>query len=204
MKMNKFPIHLPPAPMRGNKELVLALPPDDWALELKINGDRALIFHHPNGQWDIYSRHGRPLPVVRNSHNLMKLVKNLPVGWAVEGEWLSCSDIFFVFDVIWAPVNSQQEMDVIPGRQTSHTYDFRREVVRIAVDLMDNPSVFIMPRVNSNFVRAYEHWRKWPFAEGVVAKRRNSSYVASFGNTQQTSDWIKFRYNYEITNSLSE
>jgi len=39
--------HYPPAPMKTSKEDILSLPPDDWVLDLKMNGDRVLTFVQP-------------------------------------------------------------------------------------------------------------------------------------------------------------
>jgi len=49
-QVSKIEYYYPPAPREASKA-IFNYPPDDWRMELKMNGDRALLFEQPTGDY---------------------------------------------------------------------------------------------------------------------------------------------------------
>src|SRR5215467_1507877 len=89
----------PPAPAAGPAG-ILALPPDDWALEPKIDGIRVIWL---DGQ--PFTRQGTLLSTAKRSVCLRKLLSDIP--YPLDGEWVPDANTFHVFDL----PNSQLDYD---------------------------------------------------------------------------------------------
>ncbi len=89
----------PPAPAAGPAG-ILSLPPDDWALEPKIDGIRVIWL---DGQ--PFTRQGTLLSASKRPGWLRKLLADIP--FPLDGEWVPDADTFYVFDL----PNSQLDYD---------------------------------------------------------------------------------------------
>src|SRR5262245_30640197 len=81
----------PPAPAPGPASL-LQLPPDDWALEPKIDGIRVIWMDgHP------FARQGGLLSASKGACRLSILLAGIP--HTLDGEWVPAWDAYFIFDL---------------------------------------------------------------------------------------------------------
>src|SRR5262245_28828713 len=81
----------PPAPASGPASL-LKLPPDDWALEPKLDGIRVIVL---GGR--IFTRQGTLLHSSKGAAALAKIVAGIP--WTLDGEWVMSTGEFHLFDL---------------------------------------------------------------------------------------------------------
>src|SRR5215510_3417405 len=81
----------PPAPAAGPVSL-LQLPPDDWALEPKIDGIRVIwLDGRP------FVRQGGLLSASKGASRLSILLADIP--HTLDGEWVPAWDAYFIFDL---------------------------------------------------------------------------------------------------------
>ena len=181
----------PPAPAAGPASLLL-LPPDDWALEPKIDGIRVLwIQRRP------FTRQGTPLSPSKGAYRLSQILSQ--VKQTLDGEWLPACDEFVVFDLPDCPLD----------------YDARRlvlvKVLLGAVNEMDVsrleeatvqslttcvPHVRLVASYNANFPTVYAGLKRQD-AEGIVLKRRKSLYAKQKRSGVESRDWLKRRFAWD-------
>src|SRR5436853_7751909 len=86
----------PPAPVPGPASM-LQLPPDEWALEPKIDGIRVIWW---NGR--PFTRHGGLLTSNKGAERLTQILVKIP--HTLDGEWVPAGDTFFAFDLPDCPL----------------------------------------------------------------------------------------------------
>ena len=170
----------PPAPAAGPAG-ILALPPDDWALEPKIDGIRVIWL---DGQ--PFTRQGTLLTASKGSVRLRKLLADIP--YPLDGEWVSDEGAFYVFDL----PNSQLD------------YDSRRVALNLALGVsndalgaMSVDTYFAGVRLVASFTggqfpQVYAALRG--HVEGVVLKRRRAPYAKQMCPGVECRDWLKRRF----------
>src|SRR5580765_40333 len=157
----------PPAPAAGPAS-ILQLPPDDWALEPKIDGVRVIwLDGHP------FTRHGGLLTTGNGAERLIHILAKIP--HTLDGEWVQAWETFFAFDLPECPVDYD-------GRRSALT-----EILSVAIDDTTNAVVaaFSVATASAhvrlvisciaNFPEVYADL-KGRGAEGVVLKRPRALY----------------------------
>lgn len=199
--LGRIPHHIPPAPMRGARDYMMDLEfsrASGWTIEAKMDGDRVVIYKHPDGTTDILTRRGLPLSEGRGGARVAELVQPFPTGMCLEGEWVKGLDTLYLFDLLW---------DVpIPGRcvcMWKSEQAGRRAWLMWRVGQYAGPNVQCMPSELHDFEGAYYRWQSMPGCEGVVVKRRTSHYEGSMVGTGITSRaWLKWRYAWDTNPAL--
>jgi ATP-dependent DNA ligase len=184
----------PPAPAAG-PEALLQLPPDDWALEPKIDGIRVIwLDGRP------YTRHGNLLTTGKGATRLTEILAR--IANTLDGEWVPAWDAFFAFDL---PDNLAD-------------YDERRSALARLLGLADGDAALEPPPVGKvavpalatsiagvrlvasltagRFRQVYASL-KTHGAEGVVLKRRRSSYPKQTRPGVECRDWLKRRFRWD-------
>src|SRR5262245_14541344 len=178
----------PPAPAAGPASL-LQLPPDDWALEPKIDGIRVIWM---DGR--PFVRRGGLLSASKGASRLSMLLADIP--HTLDGEWVPAWDAFFIFDL----------------PDCSLEYDGRRselaEICNVVIGSA-SPQVGSAPTLAFNTslsrVRVVASYTAGHFpqvyaglqghgAEGVVLKRRRAQYTKHNRTGVETRDWLKRRF----------
>jgi len=158
----------PPAPAPGPASL-LELPPDDWALEPKIDGIRVIIL-----AGEPFTRLGSPLSPGKGAARLRQLVAGIPD--TLDAEWVPATSTLHVFDL----------------PDADGDYDERRYLVYDLVEAWKSGSLLFVESFVGNFPQLYESLRGR--AEGVVLKRRGSLYTKQPRTHMETRDWLKRRF----------
>jgi ATP-dependent DNA ligase len=159
----------PPAPAPGPASL-LVLPPDDWAMEPKVDGIRVIIV-----AGEPFTRQGSPLSLGKGAALLRKLVAGIPE--TLDAEWVPGDGEFYLFD--------------LPDHPGS--YDDRRRAM-IEIEERRIPRLHLMASYTCNFPNIYKIVNRDNFAEGVVLKRRHSLYTKQARSNTETRDWLKRRF----------
>jgi ATP-dependent DNA ligase len=163
----------PPAPAPGPASL-LSLPPDDWAMEPKIDGIRVIIV-----AGEPYTRQGTVLSAGKGVRHLRTLVEGIPE--TLDAEWVPSELELYLFD--------------LPDH--SGTYDERR-LAMTEIDGRHIRHVHLVASYAVNFPQWYETWRRNPtLTEGVVLKRRHSLYTKQARSNTETRDWLKHRFAWD-------
>jgi ATP-dependent DNA ligase len=181
----------PPAPAAGPTS-ILSLPPDDWALEPKIDGIRVIwLDGFP------FTRQGTLLSPSKGADRLTQLLAELP--HALDGEWVPATDEYYAFDLPDCPLD----------------YDGRRlELARLmgVVGVGDAPLIggiaaqSMLTRLSR--VRLVASYTAGHFpqvyaglnghgAEGVVLKRRRAHYGKNTRPGVESRDWLKRRFAWD-------
>ena len=171
----------PPAPAAGPAG-ILSLPPDDWALEPKIDGIRVIWL---DGQ--PFTRQGTLLTAGKGSVRLRKLLADIP--YPLDGEWVPDAETFYVFDL----PNSQLDYD---GRRVA--LNLALGVSNDALGVMSVDTYFagvhlVASFTGGQFPRVYAALRGHG-AEGVVLKRRRAPYAKQMCPGVECRDWLKRRF----------
>ena len=193
--LDRIPHHIPPAPMRGALDHMLdrEFGSERWTLEAKMDGDRVLIYKHPDGTTEINTRRGLPLTEARGARRVAELVERFPAGMCLEGEWVKGLDTLYLFDLLW---------DVpAPGRCVC-LWKFpqrdRRLWLEWRVGQYAGPNVQVVPSVLHGFRFAYDRWQQMAGCEGVVVKRGSSPYEGSMvGTGIESRAWMKWRFAWD-------
>src|SRR5262249_53902146 len=96
----------PPAPAPGPASL-LQLPPDDWALEPKIDGIRVIWL-----EGRPYTRQGSLLSAGKGAERLCHHLADIP--HTLDGEWVPTRDEFYAFDLPDCPLNYDERRSELP------------------------------------------------------------------------------------------
>src|SRR5215831_12657943 len=173
----------PPAPAAGPAG-ILSLPPDDWALEPKINGIRVIWL---DGQ--PFTRQGTLLTLGKGSVRLRKLLADVP--YPLDGEWVPDEGAFCVFDL----PNSQLDYD---GRRVALNLALGGRPNDVVHDPMSLDTYFAGVRLVASFAggqfpQVYAALRGHG-AEGVVLKRRRAPYAKQMCPGVECRDWLKRRF----------
>src|SRR5262245_60146803 len=176
----------PPAPAAGPASL-LQLPPDDWALEPKIDGIRVIWM---DGR--PFVRQGGLLSANKGASRLSMLLADIP--HTLDGEWVPAWGAFFIFDL----PDCSLDYD---GRRSELAEIFNVNVApqQIGAEptLAINTSVSGVRLVTSHtaghFPQVYAGLQGHG-AEGVVLKRRRAPYTKYNRSGVECRDWLKRRF----------
>jgi ATP-dependent DNA ligase len=150
------------------------LPPDDWALEPKIDGIRVIWL-----EGRPYTRQGSLLSASKGAERLRQLLSR--IEHTLDGEWVPARDEFYVFDLPDCPLN----------------YDERRAELAKILRTMSIPHVYLIASyTGGRFPHVYESL-KGHGAEGVVLKRRRSQYAKNIRPGVENRDWLKRRFGWD-------
>jgi ATP-dependent DNA ligase len=176
----------PPAPAPGPASL-LELPPDDWALEPKLDGIRVILFEGVP-----YARHGKLLTAGKGGIALAKLgqaLRDKGLRATIDGEWLPKLETFHAFDL---------PDDLSP-------YDERRAHLLELIEHVGfghcgeaTPALWPINAFHANFPQTYAKLKE-SGAEGVVFKRRGSVYARQTRPGVEVRDWLKRRFRWDTT-----
>ncbi len=156
----------PPDPAEG-PESILGLPPDDWALEPKLNGIRVVW-----AEGRAWTRQGRPLTPAKGAARLAAALAG--VDAVLDGEWLPAVGTYYAFDL----------PDALGD------YDERTAELALLVNYFGRPGLKMIAPKRNRFPSAYADLRDLGM-EGVVLKRRNSKYPKRSRPRKPTRDWLK-------------
>jgi ATP-dependent DNA ligase len=162
----------PPAPAPGPASL-LQLPPDDWAMEPKVDGIRVIIV-----AGEPYTRQGQALSQGKGAGHLRKIVAGIQE--TIDAEWVPSECELWLFDL---PDH--------PG-----TYDERR-MDMIEMENRRLPRLHLVASITANFPQIYDKLSRDNLAEGVVLKRRSSLYAKQTRINTETRDWLKRRFAWD-------
>jgi ATP-dependent DNA ligase len=169
----------PPAPAPGPASL-LELPPDDWALEPKIDGIRVVWL-----EGRPFTRQGSLLSASKGADRLCQHLS--AVEHTLDGEWVPARDEFYAFDLPDCPLS----------------YDERRSALAKILGLVagtefDPPLSCTVPALalTASSPQVYEGL-KGHGAEGVVLKRRRAVYAKHIRPGVESRDWLKRRFAWD-------
>lgn len=91
--------------------------------------------------------------------------------------------------IISQPRSIHQSMDM-----RAISLDLRVNVLTRLVRTFGTSDIQMVSSEESAFYPAYEDWRHHPYSEGVIMRRRNSSYKASTKKTIQNKNWLMMRF----------
>jgi len=182
----------PPAPAAGPLS-ILDLPPDEWALEPKIDGIRVIWL-----EGRVYTRHGMLLSLSKGADKLVGLLKGIDV--TLDGEWVPFQDTFVAFDLPDCPLNYDRRREELVRilDSTSEIGTCLNSSSLSAVSLATcNANVRLVADFTiGNFPQIYASLKGYG-AEGVVLKRRRSLYVRQTRPGMENRDWIKRRFRWD-------
>ena len=183
----------PPAPAAGPAS-ILSLPPDDWALEPKIDGIRVIwLDGRP------FTRQGGLLNLNKGADRLTQLLAELP--HTLDGEWVLARDEYYAFDLPDCPLD----------------YDGRRATLLRILDVVgvadgDAPLIggmaaqsmvtrfarirLVASYTSGHFPQVYAGLNNHG-AEGIVLKRRRAPYAKQRRSGVESRDWLKRRFEWD-------
>ena len=196
-------IPCPARPISGGNLQLAPEKSGDWRYEPKYNGYRAIF--DLNGQ--IYNRHQTPLdPRVAKEFEWARgrLAEAWPRGLTVPKPYQERGLIDFegLERRHLLAKGTLVVLDLIPDRQTSVPYSFRRAMLEAYPEAPLDPrqwqpkSLYRAP----SFRDGLELWKKLrelnvgDFYEGVVAKRADSNYPIQYSE-KEFAGWVKHRWN---------
>ena len=183
----------PPAPAPGPASL-LELPPDDWALEPKIDGIRVIwLDGRP------FTRQGNLLSSGKGAAPLTQLLAGIP--HTLDGEWVPGRDEFYVFDLPDRPLDydaRRSELAKILGLGAGVEFDPPLCCTVPSLSITTPiPHVRLMASyTGSRFPQLYAGL-KGHGAEGVVLKRRRALYAKHIRPGVESRDWLKRRFAWD-------
>jgi ATP-dependent DNA ligase len=167
----------------------------DWVYEIKLDGCRALAINS-KGKLSFYSRNRKSFN--RQYQHIFDALRDLPEDTVVDGEIVALDDAgrpnfnllqhsrsqasrirYFVFDLL---VYQNRDLMQLPLIE-------RREILRQALKFK-SPRIRTVEYFEASVEVILESAREQGL-EGVVAKRKDSSYQAG----KRTGAWAKFRLN---------
>lgn len=170
MKLGFFP----PQPACGPFSMLKTLPPDDWLISSKIDGDR-VILRGPHA----WTRQGVELSMRGKGRiPLLQLAARLPQDMTFDAEWVQEQKTLYLFD--------------LPDH--GGTLDERLTDLGAIVEAVNHPLILNMPVAFCRFEEAYENWKG--IAEGVVVKKRKSKYQKC-KKPCTIREWLKRRYSFD-------
>jgi hypothetical protein len=183
----------PPAPAAGPAS-ILSLPPDDWALEPKIDGIRVIwLDGFP------FTRQGTLLSPSKGADRLTQLLAELP--HTLDGEWVPARDEYYAFDLPDCPLDydgRRATLLKILGVVGAADGDApliggvaaQSMVTRFArIRLVASYTVGHFPQVYAGL--------KGHGAEGGVLKRRRALYAKHIRAGVESRDWLKRRFAWD-------
>jgi|SRR5580765_4237648 len=173
----------PPAPAAGPAS-ILQLPPDDWALEPKIDGVRVIwLAGHA------FSRHGGLLTASKGAARLSQILAGIP--HTLDGEWVPETNTYFAFDFPDCPLEYDRRRETLAEILGANTCD----------DGLSMPTAFehiylVASPIAGDFANAYRCFRGHG-AEGIVIKRRKALYGNQLRPGIECRDWLKRRFQWD-------
>jgi ATP-dependent DNA ligase len=158
----------PPAPAAGPAS-ILSLPPDDWVMQPKIDGIRVIMYGG-----EPFNRLGQPLSHSKGADLLRTMFKGLDV--TLDGEWVPEEKKYYAFDLPDEPGD----------------LDHRTKTLLASMS-WKIPSLVIVESYEAHFAQVYAKSPR-ESVEGVVFKRRSSSYLKQRRASVETRDWLKRRF----------
>ena len=163
---------------------ILDLPPDDFELQSKLDGARALVH---DGQ--VFTRHGTLLSKAKGSERCLAACSTLPRHITLEGEWCSHESFLWCFN--------------LPDHEGTHDERIEDLICLIShLGPRDGTNVGLIHRcIDCSFREFYDGWKASGVAEGVVAKRRSGLYRKMARPGMKSSDLFKRRFKrFEVDN----
>ena len=204
----------PPAPAPLS---ILELPPDDWALEPKIDGIRVIWL-----EGRVYTRHGALLSLTKGAERLSRMLSGM--GPTLDGEWVPGTDTYVVFDLPDCPLEydgrRQELVSTLRVRQKTSRLDFVRSERSPRIETCPNSPKCaglawlsfatditgdrLVPRYATHNFRHVLEGLKRTGAEGVVLKRRRSGCVKQLRSDMENREWLKRRFVWDAGNFRSQ
>jgi hypothetical protein len=184
--------------------------PGDWEYEAKVNGWRAVV-HTPTGR--MFNRFGEELSIASEFATVLSEMRSLSFEWAdceaLERRHKILQGSLVVFDIMDAscPLTYEErqmklwsEICSLPSYHSLMPYlidtKIKNRITSFAYTFdEDSEDPELVPS------RAWEKLQEMnrilgcDFYEGLVAKRRHSLYPVTRKATEETTAWIKFRWN---------
>ena len=183
----------PPAPAPGPASL-LELPPDDWALEPKIDGIRVVWL-----EGRPFTRQGSLLSASKGADRLCQHLS--AVEHTLDGEWVPARDEFYAFDSPDCPLTYDERRSALAkilGLVAGTDFDPPLSCTVPALGLTASiPHIcLIASYTGGRFPQVYTGL-KGHGAEGVVLKRRRSHYAKHIRSGVESRDWLKRRFAWD-------
>ena len=176
----------------------------DWVAEPKLDGSRYMLYLDEDGAVHLYSR--RDFPRIDKALNLPHVAKRYAglEGTVLDGEVLAndaekLGDTTGIMNSLPAKAVARQETE---GKLVYHVFDclfwkgndirqkplcFRRAAAQMAIDLMENPHVVLVPQTDDKdglFRRIVGAG-----GEGTVLKNLNSPYGVNWVKNKRVADF---------------
>ena len=165
----------------------IALPPDEWALEPKIDGVRVIwLDGHP------FTRHGGLLTSGKGADRLTQILAKIP--HTLDGEWVQALDTFFAFDLPECPLDYDGRHSALTEILTATT-DNSTDVAAFSL-ATSIAHVRLVASFTGQFPAVYSGL-KGHGAEGVVLKRRRALYGNQLRPGVESRDWLKRRFGWD-------
>jgi bifunctional non-homologous end joining protein LigD len=179
---------------------------DEWAIEMKWDGIRALAYVSPAGA-HFFTRNG--IEVTATYPDLAELVSRVHGTAVLDGEIVALNKAGRPdFGLLQQRMNLTKKADVDPAARatpvyylvfdileadgksaTSQTYDERRELLGRTVD--STGRIQVPPAFDGNLKAAFDSSKELGL-EGVMAKRRDSTYAA----VRRGHAWVKIKHHH--------
>jgi len=183
----------PPAPAPGPASL-LQLPPDDWALEPKIDGIRVICL-----EGRLFTRQGSLLSASKGAERLCQHLSGIEK--TLDGEWVLARDEFHAFDLPDCPLNyDERRSELAKILNVNAVADFDPPLIdgAAAISMITSMSRvrLVASYTGGRFPQVYERL-KGHGAEGVVLKRRRAPYSKHIRRGIECRDWLKRRFAWD-------
>ena len=182
----------PPAPAAGPASL-LELPPDDWALEPKIDGIRVIwLDGRP------FTRQGNLLGPSKGAARLTQLLAGIP--HILDGEWVPARNTFFAFDLPDCPLDYDGRRSTLANILEMQRANFDPPLIGGAAAqsmFTSNSSVRLVASYTAGRFPQVYAGLKGHGAEGVVLKRRRALYTKQIHSCAESRDWLKRRFAWD-------
>src|SRR5580765_273579 len=182
----------PPAPAAGPASL-LHLPPDDWALEPKIDGVRVIWLEgHP------FTRHGSLLTSGKGGGRLAHILAKIP--HTLDGEWVAALDTFFTFDLPDCTLDYDGRRarlaEILNHASVTTDISTNADVAAFSLATTISHVRLVASHTAGHFPQVYA-CLKGHGAEGVVLKRRRTQYSTQIRPGVESRDWLKRRFAWD-------
>jgi ATP-dependent DNA ligase len=158
----------------------------------KRDGWRGVLFHTPEGQHEVWSRHNERLDTLSDfDPKITEAFKALktPPDTQIDGEWerrragnKEGTNRIAVFGILrWAG----EWLSIVPEEQ--------RWVKTLALPL-DGQYLFVPEHTESSFRAFFEDSKKDWANEGIVLKHKKSKLVLSRGDSEKNRGWFKIKW----------
>ena len=165
-----------------------------WDAEIKYNGWRTLIFKHTPDSIFIYNRHGTIIDI--DWKPFWHSFAAIPTNTVFDGELLDrrtkdLKNVIVLWDVPWFAGKDLRSKPLADRRPLLDVFD----IAPAQFETERTGQVYRVQQFSSDFVELYHsiEGRDDPVEEGLVLKKKSSTYRSHPGRGIDILDWLKVK-----------